>query len=143
MLFNPTERNVNPFLFQTGIRTVKKLVLTLAIHDKNVTIAKTAQVSFTVRTGLALPLEDSLGAEADRHGKLLHPRPTKQWLVIAMPPHTRLPSPVKVQVHGGRRVSLSTPRLHQGSDSPPHLDEQWPAPRTSMWPDSCAASIRV
>ena len=33
MLFDPTERNVNPLLFQTGIRTVKELVLTLAIHD--------------------------------------------------------------------------------------------------------------
>ena len=48
--------NVKPLLFQTGIRTVKKLVLTLAIHDKNV-MTKTARANFTVRTGLALPLE--------------------------------------------------------------------------------------
>ena len=50
MLPDPTELNVNPLLFQARIRTVKKLVLTLAIHDKNVTMAKTAQVSFTVPT---------------------------------------------------------------------------------------------
>ena len=45
MLFDPTERKIDPFLFPTGIRTMKKIVLTLAIHDKNVTMAKTAQVS--------------------------------------------------------------------------------------------------
>ena len=43
MLFDPTERNVDPFLFPTRIRTMKKLVLTSAIHDKNVTMAETAQ----------------------------------------------------------------------------------------------------
>ena len=36
MLLDPTERNVDPFLFPTGIRTMKKLVLTSSIHDKNV-----------------------------------------------------------------------------------------------------------
>ena len=40
MPLNPTECNVNPLLFQTEIRTVKELVLTLAIHDKNVTMTK-------------------------------------------------------------------------------------------------------
>ena len=50
MLFDPTERNVNPLLFQTGIRTVKELVLALAIHDQNVTMTNTARVNFTVRT---------------------------------------------------------------------------------------------
>ena len=35
MLVHPTERNVNPFMFQTGICTVKKLVLALTIHDKD------------------------------------------------------------------------------------------------------------
>ena len=58
MLPDPTERYVNPLLFQTGIRTVKELVLTLAIHDNSVTMAKTAQASFTVRTGLALPFAE-------------------------------------------------------------------------------------
>ena len=52
MLPDPTKRNINPLLFQTGIRTVKKVVLTLAIHHKNVTMAKVARASITVRTGL-------------------------------------------------------------------------------------------
>ena len=34
MLFDPTDRNVDPFLFPTGIRTMKELVLVLAIHDR-------------------------------------------------------------------------------------------------------------
>ena len=46
MLFDPPERNVYPFLFPTGICTMKKLVLTLAIHDKDVTMEKAAQVGF-------------------------------------------------------------------------------------------------
>ena len=49
MLFDPTGRNVYPFLFPTRIRTMKKLVL---IHDKIVTMAKPAQVAFIIRTGL-------------------------------------------------------------------------------------------
>ena len=73
MLPNPTERNVNLLLFQTGIRTVKKLVLTLAIHDKNVTMTKAARASITARTGLALPSEERLGTEAHRHNELLSP----------------------------------------------------------------------
>ena len=64
MLPDPTERNVNPLPFHTGVRTEKKLVLILAIQDKNVTVVKTARASFTVRTGLALPFEERLGAEA-------------------------------------------------------------------------------
>ena len=42
MMFDPTERDVDPFLIRTGIRTMKKLVLTSAIHDKYVTMAKPA-----------------------------------------------------------------------------------------------------
>ena len=34
MLFDPTERNVNPFLIPTRARAMKELVLALAIHDK-------------------------------------------------------------------------------------------------------------
>ena len=64
MLLDPTECDVNPFLFRTEIRTMKKLVLALAIHDKNVTMAKTAQVGFIVRTGLALPFEKCTAAKA-------------------------------------------------------------------------------
>ena len=70
MLPDPTERNINPLLFQTGIRTVKKLVLTLAIHDKNVTMAKVARASITVRTGLALPFEERRGPKTHRNNEL-------------------------------------------------------------------------
>ena len=57
MLFDPTERNVNPFQIPTGARAMKELVLALAIHDKDVTMAKPAQVTFTIRTGLTTPSE--------------------------------------------------------------------------------------
>ena len=43
-----TERNANPFLFQTGIRTVKKLGLALTIHGKNVTMARPVRVLISV-----------------------------------------------------------------------------------------------
>ena len=58
-----TERNVHPFLFPARIRTMKELVLALAIHDKNVTMAKPAQVAFIIRTGLTLPFEDCRAAK--------------------------------------------------------------------------------
>ena len=45
MLPNPTERDVNPFLIRTGIRTMTELVLALAIHDKDITMAKPARVT--------------------------------------------------------------------------------------------------
>ena len=63
MLFDPTERNVNPFLFPARVRPMKELILTLAIHDKNVTMAKAAQVSFIVRTGLTPPSENCRAAK--------------------------------------------------------------------------------
>ena len=55
MLFDPTERNVNPFL---RIRPMKELVLALAIHDKIVTMAKPTQVAFIIQTGLTPPSEN-------------------------------------------------------------------------------------
>ena len=70
MLPDPTERDVNPLLFQNRIPTVKKLVLTLAIHDKNVTVAKVARDSITVQTGLAIPSEERLGPKTHRHNEL-------------------------------------------------------------------------
>ena len=57
MLFDPTERDVNPFLIRTGIRTMTELVLALTIHDKDVTMAKPARVTVITWTGLAFPLE--------------------------------------------------------------------------------------
>ena len=64
MFRDPTERDVDPFLIRTGIRAMKKLVLALTIHDKDVTIAKPARVSIITRTGLTLPFEESLGSTA-------------------------------------------------------------------------------
>ena len=63
MLFDPTERDVNPILFPTRVRPMKELVLILAIHDKNVTMAKAAQVSFIVLTRLTPPSEDCRAAK--------------------------------------------------------------------------------
>ena len=70
MLPDPTERNVNPFLFQTVIRTLKKLVLALTIHDENVTMAKPVPASITVQTWLAVPFEERVGPKAHRHNEL-------------------------------------------------------------------------
>ena len=70
MLFDPTERNVDPFLFPARIRTMKKLVLALAIHDKNVTMAKPAQVGFIIRTGLTPPSEERRGSKTHRNNEL-------------------------------------------------------------------------
>ena len=57
MLLNPTERDLNPFLIRTRVRAMKKLVLALAIHDKNITMAKRARVTLIARTRLAFPFE--------------------------------------------------------------------------------------
>ena len=63
MLLSPPERDVNPFLLQVRIRAMKELVLALTIHDQNITVVKPARISFTVRTGLALPLEEHPSTE--------------------------------------------------------------------------------
>ena len=63
MLFDPTERNVNPFLIPTGARAMTELILALTIHDKDGTMAKTAQVRFIIRAGLVLPFEECRAAE--------------------------------------------------------------------------------
>ena len=111
MSLDPTERNENPFLFRTGIRTVQKLVLALAIHDQKITIVKPARASFTDRTGLALPFQGPTGTKAHRNNELRLSTPPKQRLIIAMPPYTRAPSLIKVQV----RSSGHIPSAHQGS----------------------------
>ena len=143
MLLDPTERNVDPFLFPTGIRTMKKLVLTSAIHDKNVTMAETAQVSLIIRTGPTPPSEDYGPTKTHRNDEFGLTTFPKQRFVIAVPPNTRVPSPVKVQVRGGRHLSLSTPRLHQECDGPPHTSKQWPALLSSVCPDSGAFPVRI
>ena len=112
MLFDPTERNVDPFPFPTGIRTMKKLVLTSAIHDKYVTMAETAQVSLIIRTGPTPPSEDCGATKTHRNDELGITVVSKQRFVITVSTNTRSPSPMKVQVRGGRHLPLSTPRLH-------------------------------
>ena len=142
MLFNPTERNINPFQIPAGARTMKKLVLALAIHDKNVTMAKPAQVTFTIRTGLTSPSEKCRAAKTHRYNELGITTLSKQRFVIAVPSHTRFISPMKVQVRGSRHLPFSTPGLHQGCDSPPHTSKQRPAPPASVRPDSGASPVR-
>ena len=64
MLLDPTERDVNPFLIRTGIRTMTELVLAVAIHDKDITMAKPARVTLIAWTGLTFPFEERLGPKA-------------------------------------------------------------------------------
>ena len=110
MLFDPTERNVNPFLFLARVRPMKELILTLAIHDKNVTMVKAAKVSFIVRTGLTPPSEKRRAAKTHGNNELGITTFSKQRFVIAMPTNTRIPSPTKVQVRGSWHI----PSAHQG-----------------------------
>ena len=118
MLPDPTERNVSPLLFQTGVRTVMKLVLTLASHNKNVAVIKPARARFPVRTGLAFPCERRPGTETHDTMGLRIPTLSNQRLITAVPPYPRFPSLVKVQVRSWH-IPLSTPWLHHGCESPP------------------------
>ena len=63
MLFDPTKRNVDPFLFPARIRPMKELVLALTIHDKNVTMVKPARATFISQTGLTPPPEKCKGTK--------------------------------------------------------------------------------
>ena len=143
MLFNPTVRNIYPLILQTGTCTVKKLILALAIHDKNVTMAKPTRALSTVQAGPAPPFEKNRSAKAYRNNKLVHCRPPKQRLIIAVPIHPRISSPIKSQIRSRRHIPLGTPRLHQGSDSPPQPRKQCPTPLSRVWPDTCAMPIRI
>ena len=71
------------------------------------------------------------------------PHSPKQWLNIAVPSHTRIPSPVKVQVRSSWHLSLSTRWLHQGCDRPPHTGKQWPAPLSSVRPSGWSLPVRM
>ena len=70
MMLNPTESNVYLFLFQTGIYTMKKLVLALTIHDENITMVKLARASRAIRTELALPFEKTWVTKLSRNNEL-------------------------------------------------------------------------
>ena len=61
-------------------------------------MAKPAPASITIRTGLALPLEERMGPKAHGHNELRLATLSKQRLIIAMPSYTRVPSPVNVLV---------------------------------------------
>ena len=143
MLSNPTERNIHPRMFQTRTCTMKKLILTLAIHDKNVTMTKPTRAFTTVQAGPAPPFEKNRRTQTYRNNKLMHSRPPKQRFIIAMPVNPRITSPIKVQVRSRRHFPLSTPRPHQGCDSPPQPREQCPTPLSRVWPDSWAMPIRI
>ena len=54
MQIHPTERHVNWFLFQTRIRTMRKSVLDLPVHDEQVTMAEPTRLKCTNRTRLSL-----------------------------------------------------------------------------------------
>ena len=84
MLFDPTERNVDPFLFPTRIRTMKKLVLTSAIHDKDVTMAKPAQVTFIAWTGPTPPSEDGGATKTHRNDEFGITVLSKQRFVVVV-----------------------------------------------------------
>ena len=143
MLSNPTKRNIHSLMFQTRTCTMKKLILTLAIHDKNVTMAKPTRALTTVQAGPAPPFEKNRSTQTYRNNKLMHSRPPKQWFIIAVPINSRSSSPIKVQIRSRRHIPLSTPRLHQGCDSPPQTREQYPTPLSRVWPDSWAMPIRI
>ena len=126
-----------------GIRTMKKLVLTSAIHDKNVTMAKPAQVSLIIRTGPTPPSEDCAAAKTHRNNELVWHHLTLQTEVRHHSANQHTSSIPDIQVRGGRHLSLSTPRLHQVCDGPPHTFKQWPASPSSVWPYSGAPPIRI
>ena len=88
MLFDPTERNVDPFLFPTRNCSMKELILALAIHDKNVTMAKSAKVAFIARTGLTPPSEDCGAAKSYGNNELGSPHfPNKGSSSHCQPTH--------------------------------------------------------
>ena len=63
-MFDPTGRNVDPFLFPATVGTMKELVLALTIHDQKITMIKPAPASITVRVGLAIPFEERKGYQS-------------------------------------------------------------------------------
>ena len=112
MLFDPTERDVNPFLIRSRIRTMTELFLALTIHDKDVTMAKPARVTVIAWTGLTFPFEERRSPKAHRNNELCFPTLSKQRFIIAVPSHMRRPSPIKVQVRCSRHIPFNTPGLH-------------------------------
>ena len=119
MLFDPTERNVDPFLFPARARPMKELVLTLTIHDKNVTMVKSARVSLIIRTGPTPPSEDCGATKTHRNDELGIIVLSKQRFVITVPTNTRVPSLGK---GSGSRQSAPLPQHTKAS-----LGVRWPS----------------
>ena len=85
MLFHPSERNVYPFLVPTRNRcNERNSFWHMAIHDKDVTVAKPARVLITVWTGLALPFEERPSTKAHRDIELRFPTLSKQRLISSL-----------------------------------------------------------
>ena len=136
MLFDATERNVDPFLCPARIRTMKKLILALAIHDKNVTMARPSQVAFIIWTRLTPPSEDCSAAKPHRNGGLGSPNPP-------LPPtqteahhrsaseHTSSVSDTSPSAHHGfirGAIALHTPASSGQHRSPVHGPIAGPCP---------------
>ena len=130
MLFDPTERNVHAFLIPTRARAMKELVLALTIHDKDVTMAKPAQVAFIIRTGLTPPSEKCGAAKTHSLRTAAHHRGAN-------------PRTVSIPDKGSGSRQLAPLPQHQGCDSPPHTGKQWPALLSSLWPDSGASPVCI
>ena len=120
MLFNPTECNINPILFPARVRPMNELVLALTIHDKYVTIAKAAKVSFIVRTGLTPPSEKCGATKTHGNNELGITVLSKQRFVVAMPTNTRFPSPVKVLPSAHQGFIRGAIALHKPASSGQH-----------------------
>ena len=125
MLPDPTERNVNPLQFQARIRTVKKLVLTLDIHDKNVTISSQHELASLCGQDLPFHLKRAHSQTAAHHRSAILPA-------------------ISIPRKGSRSQQLAQHTMaSSGVRKHPQPDKQRPAPLISMRPDSCASSIRV
>ena len=86
MPLDPTERGVDPFLLQTGIRTVCKLVLASTIHDENITTVKRARAALSGQD-LSFHLKSARATKFTSTMSFASPTLSKQRLIIALPHH--------------------------------------------------------
>ena len=121
MLFDPTVRDVNPILFPARVRPMTELILTVAIHDKNVTMAESDEVSFIIRT---VHLKSAEPPRLTETMSLASPHFPHRGSSSQCQPTHDFQSPIKVQVRDGWYLLLNTPRLHQGSNSPTQSSQQ-------------------
>ena len=118
-----------------------KLILALTIHDENITMVKPHELAALY--GQDLPLHLKSARVPKLTGAMSFASPlSKQGLTIALPPHMRIPSPDKVQF-AAVGTSPQHTMVHEECGSPPQSREQWSAPPSNFWPDSCASPIRI